>query len=93
MNEQEWTNALNRLEKDEIGPPDMVWRSADGTDWPTPGGEEQRDPIYLWPGCPEKRVMELKKEELQILADAHRRAGARMTGGHATPEDPSKDQG
>jgi hypothetical protein len=93
MNELEWSNMLDKLERDAIAPPEMVWRSADGTDWAAPSSKEKREPILLWPDGREKRVMELRRHELHILADAHSRSGDRMTGRHAAPQNPSKGQG
>jgi hypothetical protein len=88
MNELEWTNLMDKLERDEVEPPDMVWRAADGSDWPSPSSKEKRQPILLWPDGREKRMMELRRHELLILADAHRRSGDRMTGRHGAPESP-----
>jgi hypothetical protein len=87
MSERDWTGRMKRLERDEEVLPSMVWRSADGTNWPAPSSKEKRDPILLWPDGRTKRLMELGSDELLNLANAYRDSGNRRIQGSCKPED------
>jgi hypothetical protein len=93
VNNQEWTSMLKNLERGEEVSPEMVWRSADGTNWPAPSSKEEREPILLWPDGREKRVMELGSDELLTLANTYMDSGNRHIQEANDPENPLKGQG